>query len=390
MNRHIFSARLLALLAIFSVLTSCAQVTATTQPPTPISSATSIPPTIELPSPTPELTSTPTSTNPVWEIKENWSPANQIRAMLIDQNGDLWTGGPAGVVHWDLKTNTPIVYAIKDDPEHTNVVGLSQLPDGMIWAGTPGNGLVRFDGNNWKSFTVADGMPSNYIIAQTSTLHGDLWVTTMTINENSLWESHLARFNGTNWIIDVGGPFDQLVTLSGSSIVGTYNEPLHDGFAISHILIFDGQNWKNPDIYPDGWINAVTGAPDETLWFATDDVVYHYVQQKWIQIVPLWAGKDFTSFSSMIVSKDGIAWFGFSRRTGFDSDQCGDRSEYDEERGVYRYDGKWWMHFTTKDGLIDNKICAITIDANDNVWFGSFDNGVSRFDGKTWTSYVIP
>ena len=55
-----------------------------------------------------------------------------------------------------------------------------------------------------------------------------------------------------------------------------------------------------------------------------------------------------------------------------------------------RYDGKLWMHFTTKDGLIDNKICAINIDANDNVWFGSFDKGVSRFDGKTWTSYVVP
>jgi ligand-binding sensor domain-containing protein len=92
----------------------------------------------------------------------------------------------------------------------------------------------------------------------------------------------------------------------------------------------------------------------------------------------------------MAVSKDNTLWVGFSRRIVFDLDTCGDRDEYDEEQGVYRYDGKWWMHFTTEDGLVDNKICAITIDANDNVYVGSYDKGVSRFDGHTWTSYVVP
>jgi ligand-binding sensor domain-containing protein len=62
---------------------------------------------------------------------------------------------------------------------------------------------------------------------------------------------------------------------------------------------------------------------------------------------------------------------------------------YTEEIGVYRYNGQSWTHFTTADGLVDNKICAITIGPDGNVWFGSYDQGVSRFDGTAWTSYII-
>jgi streptogramin lyase len=99
---------------------------------------------------------------------------------------------------------------------------------------------------------------------------------------------------------------------------------------------------------------------------------------------------DLPQTSSIAVSADGTAWFGFSIGAAEFNSKCGSRTDYAEEQGVDRYDGKTWTHFTTEDGLIDNKICAIIIDANDNVWFGSFDKGVSRFDGNTWTSYVIP
>jgi ligand-binding sensor domain-containing protein len=346
-------------------------------------------------SPTPDLTATLADTKPVWEIMENWSPANQVRAVLIDQAGDLWAGGPAGVVHWDLKTKTPTVYAIHGEPENTNVVALSQTPDGAIWAGTFGNGLARFDGKNWKSFTTVDGVPGNYIVAQTVTSRGELWFTTQrdqySKDKDTILNSHFVRFDGNSFITEEGIAFDRLVTLPDDSIVSIYNEPPIGGvFFHSQISIYDGQKWNDLGVYPDGWIDAITVAPDGVIWFATRDIVYRYKNQVWKEITPPWGGKDFASVSSIAVSKDDIAWFGFSHHAAFDIDRCGDRSDYDEERGVYRYDGKTWTHFTTEDGLIDNKICAVTLDSSGNMWFGSFDKGVSRFDGETWTSYIIP
>jgi ligand-binding sensor domain-containing protein len=51
--------------------------------------------------------------------------------------------------------------------------------------------------------------------------------------------------------------------------------------------------------------------------------------------------------------------------------------------GAFRYDGKNFTNFTTKDGLNSNGIFAIFEDKAGNIWFGT-DNGVSRFDGKTF------
>ncbi len=50
---------------------------------------------------------------------------------------------------------------------------------------------------------------------------------------------------------------------------------------------------------------------------------------------------------------------------------------------------KWdWTLYTTADGLIDNNVISVTIDNSNNWWFGT-TNGLSRFDGLTWTNYTV-
>ena len=347
---------------------------------------------VSLPTETSLTTDTPTP--PTWVEVDHWTPANQIRTMFIDRSGDLWTGGPAGIVHWKLDTGKPTIYTIREGPENTNVIGLSQTSDGTIWAGTFGHGLARFDGANWQAFTLKDGLPGNYIVSQTITSQGDLWFTTQKDQHRGdkdwVESSHFVRFNGTNWITDEGIAFDHLVALPNDSIVAVYNEPPRGAQFYSQVGIFDGQSWNDMGVYPGEWVDAMTVAPDGVLWFATRDSVYRYENQIWKEITPPWAGQDFPWVSSIAISADGVAWFGFSGRAAFDIDPCGDRSDSYVERGVYRYDGKTWTHFTTEDGLVDNKICSITLDSSGNAWFGSFDNGVSHFDGHDWKTDVIP
>ena len=45
-----------------------------------------------------------------------------------------------------------------------------------------------------------------------------------------------------------------------------------------------------------------------------------------------------------------------------------------------------WTMFTTKEGLPNNNIHAIAIDASDDIWIGT-DYGVSEFDGVNWTNH---
>ena len=52
--------------------------------------------------------------------------------------------------------------------------------------------------------------------------------------------------------------------------------------------------------------------------------------------------------------------------------------------GVSKFDGTTWTTYTTADGLVDNNVTAIAIDAQGNKWFGTY-NGVSKLLAETTT-----
>lgn len=54
-------------------------------------------------------------------------------------------------------------------------------------------------------------------------------------------------------------------------------------------------------------------------------------------------------------------------------------------QGVYRYDGKSIVQFTTKDGLPNNRIREFQEDKRGNIYIGTLE-GISRFDGRTFTT----
>lgn len=56
------------------------------------------------------------------------------------------------------------------------------------------------------------------------------------------------------------------------------------------------------------------------------------------------------------------------------------------EKGVAKYDGNKLTYLTTKDGLPSNRIVNIIEDNLGNLWFGT-GAGLSKFDGKTFANY---
>jgi ligand-binding sensor domain-containing protein len=56
------------------------------------------------------------------------------------------------------------------------------------------------------------------------------------------------------------------------------------------------------------------------------------------------------------------------------------------EKGVAKYDGSKLTYLTTKDGLPSNRVVNIIDDNSGNLWFGT-GAGLSKFDGKTFTNY---
>ena len=54
--------------------------------------------------------------------------------------------------------------------------------------------------------------------------------------------------------------------------------------------------------------------------------------------------------------------------------------------GVFKFDGREFVNYTTADGLIHDWVESILEDHDGRIWFGT-DGGASRFDGRSFTSY---
>ncbi|TND01226.1 MAG: Adenylate cyclase [Bacteroidetes bacterium] len=55
--------------------------------------------------------------------------------------------------------------------------------------------------------------------------------------------------------------------------------------------------------------------------------------------------------------------------------------------GVSRYDGKSFTTFTTSNGLVNNTVVSIAQERSGIIWFGT-SGGLSRYDGKSFTSFT--
>ena len=104
---------------------------------------------------------------------------------------------------------------------------------------------------------------------------------------------------------------------------------------------------------------------DQGLWFAASDGVYRY------------DGKSFTNITGKLISvpifciledRKGNFWFG----------------TYGS--GAYYYDGKSFQNFTTRNGHAHNSVMPIYEDKAGIIWLGT-GGGVSRYDGKTFTTF---
>jgi ligand-binding sensor domain-containing protein len=72
--------------------------------------------------------------------------------------------------------------------------------DGVVWCGTWGAGLARFDGHTWRNFTTKDGLPGNHIFMLYKDDKGQIWAGT---------SRGLARIN------DDGKSFSIMTTADG-------------------------------------------------------------------------------------------------------------------------------------------------------------------------------
>jgi len=67
-------------------------------------------------------------------------------------------------------------FSLEDGLPQTEVQALMQDSRGLIWVGTNGGGLSRFNGSGFKNFTTRDGMPDNIVYSLCEDREGNIWI----------------------------------------------------------------------------------------------------------------------------------------------------------------------------------------------------------------------
>ena len=169
------------------------------------------------------------SQNPEWM---NFTSGANVRA-LADDGDYLWVGG-VGLTRLNKATGEMVFYnKANSGLPYNDILALAIDTQGNIWVGTDGGGLAKFDGVNWTVYSRANsGLPNNQIFALAIDLQGDIWIGT--------WG--LAKFDGANWTVyntgNSGLPSNHINALAidtqGNIWVGT------NGGGLAK---FDGTNW---------------------------------------------------------------------------------------------------------------------------------------------------
>jgi ligand-binding sensor domain-containing protein len=101
------------------------------------------------------------------------------------------------------------------------IVSLAVDRDGVVWAGTWGGGLARFDGTRFTNYTVADGLPGNHIFMLHLDPGGQLWVGTNNGLARRLPDGRFAVMNTHDGLF-ANAVFSMDVGADGTLWVGGY------------------------------------------------------------------------------------------------------------------------------------------------------------------------
>jgi ligand-binding sensor domain-containing protein len=238
----------------------------------------------------------------------------------IDANDLMWAATQYGAYVWDLKTGT---YA-QVSPDTRAYWTVTVMPDHSVWfTGLDGGGVSRYDGENWRTFTTADGLPSD-----------------------NIWE--VQKIGADLWFASTGGA------------------TVYDGKTYKTYTTADGLATNN--------LSFILPAPDGSIWFGSGTNeeptgLSRFDGQKWTKFTVAADGMLDETIMPLGIAADGALWFGTA-----------------DNGGASRFDGTSWSHFRVSDGLAAPWAESMGVAPDGTLWFGNCTAGITRYDGRTFTA----
>jgi signal transduction histidine kinase/ligand-binding sensor domain-containing protein len=320
--------------------------------------------------------------------------------LLTDQQGRLWVGaGDDFVLCLEGKRWRP--YRTPRHQARPYVRALAEGPDGTIWAGSAGEGLMQFRGGKVEVLSARSGLSDNLTECMLTDQGGVLWIGTHG-GLNRLQRKHLFVF-GQNEGLGYGAVQSLVEVLPGVIWAGKPSDGLYrwegrnfsrlaaaglflGGPQVNSLLMArDGSCWvagargllhfKEPqnaasrvELSALAGLNVISLAEDRegAVWVGTrEGELWRLSRGNWIAQTNLWQAHPITA---IVHSRDGSVFLGT------------------EGGGLDRYLGTSRTHFDKQRGLLSDLIRTLYLDAQGTLWIGTAGGGLSRWlDGRLST-----
>ncbi|MFZ5553029.1 MAG: ligand-binding sensor domain-containing protein [Bacteroidota bacterium] len=299
-------------------------------------------------------------------------------------------------------------FNVEDGLSQSQVNCIYEDSRGFLWLATYGGGVCRFDGVNFVSYEEKEGLAGPIVTSISEDKSGNLWF-------GSTWGG-LTRFNGREFkayekndgLIDNG---------IHSLIYNNTGEELLIGTAFG-LSVFKNEKFNNitfPGL-KQNLVADICDAGNGKYLLATEFGLFSY-QNGVITEMPTSMGS--RSVSSVTVDKDGSVWavaesqlFHFVKKVSSDSyvnqpHFASDSTKYflpfhtvycspsgglwvslDNEAGVYHITDNKTEYFGEHNGFPFAAAISIYEDKSGCTWFGTSGNGLIKFNGKTFVSFL--
>jgi len=266
------------------------------------------------------------------------------------------------------------------------VTGIFEDSKENLWIGTIEKGIAKYDGDILTYYTTEDGLPSNRVTSVKEDSGGILWFNTgngiskydgrkftnLNIKQNDFLANLISQF-----YIDSKGKI-WIGTWSG---VYQFNGTEFTHFPIPYPKIETTINNDTKD-----WITEIKEDLEGNMWFSRDgygiakydgNSFKHYIKKD---------GLHSNNVTEIEIDNQNNLWFGM-RNGGKDNSNS---EKQDGKGGVNKLTNKTIISLPEIKAFDYDDVYEIHKDNNGNIWIGTSENGVYKFDGKGFKNYDVP
>ena len=310
-----------------------------------------------------------------------------------DSKDHFWFGTQnSGVYRYDGEQL--VQFTDKDGLSNNQVQTIQEDASGHTWFGTSGFGISRYDGTTMTTFTNLENLPiQNHSNKINTAKPDDLWF----FAGDGMYcyrDNTMTHFPLMERSLDPTNPQSPSNQLSSYAIYCSLKDTkgnLWFGTQSMGVCRYDPSQadgksftWLTESGLAGPAVLALFEDTSGILWFGNNgNGLFRYDPTSGIL-------SNFTKekgLSNDEFRKSGKAGPGtLARIYSINEDNSGNLWIGTVDAGVWRYDGKTLKNYTTKDGLTNNAVTTIFKDKKGELWFGT-ETEVCRFNGTSFTAF---